>query len=293
MTHDPQHGSTHGGPSSTHDRLGSTHDRSGSTHDRSGSTHDRSEEGLLNLQGRRALVTGAGRGIGRACAEALARAGAEVTLLSRTASDLTEVAADIAGGGGVADVLVCDCTDRAAVAERLSSAPGHWDVLVNNAGTNRPMPFLEVGEEDYEAVMALNVKAAFFVAQAAAAKMVDAGARGSIINMSSQMGHVGGRRRSLYCASKHALEGMTKAMALDLAPHGIRVNTVCPTFVLTPMTAPFFEDEDFRADTLERIPLGRLADVEDVTGAVVFLASDAAAMITGSAIKIDGGWTAV
>lgn len=264
------------------------------THDQQhGSTHDGSKEDMLNLQGRRALVTGAGRGIGRACAEALARAGAEVTLLSRTASELEEAAADITAGGGAADVLVCDCTDRAGVAERLESAPGHWDVLVNNAGTNRPMPFLEVGEDDYEAVMALNVKAAFFVAQAAAAKMVDAGARGSIINMSSQMGHVGGKRRSLYCASKHALEGMTKAMALDLAPHGIRVNTVCPTFVLTPMTAPFFEDEDFRADTLGRIPLGRLADVGDVTGAVVFLASDAADMITGSAIKIDGGWTAV
>ncbi len=258
-----------------------------------GNTHHGAAERLLDLQGRRALVTGAGRGIGRACAEALARAGAEVTLLSRTASDLEEVAEVIVSGGGTADVLVCDCTDRAGVAEGLGNAPGHWDVLVNNAGTNRPKPFLEVGEDDYEAVMAVNVKAAFFVAQTTAAKMVDAGARGSIINMSSQMGHVGGQRRTLYCASKHALEGMTKAMALDLAPHGIRVNTICPTFVLTPMTAPFFEDEDFRADTLGRIPLGRLADVGDVTGAVVFLASDAAAMITGSAIKVDGGWTAV
>ena len=250
-------------------------------------------ESLANLAGRRALVTGAGRGIGRACAEALGKAGAAVTLVSRTEADLEEVADAITGGGGSAEVLVCDCANRSAVAEVLGSSPAHWDVLVNNAGTNRPMPFLEVGEDDYEAVMAVNVKAAFFVAQTAAAKMVEAGSGGSIVNMSSQMGHVGGLRRSLYCASKHALEGMTKAMALDLAPHRIRVNTVCPTFVLTPMTAPFFEDENFRADTLGRIPLGRLAEVSDVTGAVIFLASDAASMITGSALKVDGGWTAV
>ncbi len=254
---------------------------------------DRDTSNKFDLTGHRALVTGAGRGIGRACAEALADAGAIVTLVSRTTADLEDVAAGIQARGGSADSLVCDCSDLDAVTEVLGRADRHWTVLVNNAGGNRPKPFLEVTGNDYEAVMNINVKGAFFVAQTVADKMVAAGTGGSIVNMSSQMGHVGGRTRTLYCASKHALEGMTKAMALDLAPHGIRVNTVCPTFVLTPMTAPFFEDEGFRADTLSRIPLGRLADVNDITGAVVFLASEASAMITGSALKVDGGWTAV
>ena len=247
----------------------------------------------IRLDGRRALVTGAGRGIGVACAEALAAAGAEVSLLSRTRSELDEAAAAIEEAGGRADVLVCDCTDATAVREVIGGAPGHWDVLVNNAGTNRPQSFLEVTREAFEEVMRINVTGAFFVAQTVAAKMAGAGGGGSIINMSSQMGHVGGARRSVYCTSKHAMEGMTKAMAIDLAPHGIRVNTVCPTFVVTPMTAPYFEDEAFLADTLGRIPIGRLAQVDDVTGAVVFLASDASAMITGSALKVDGGWTAI
>ena len=247
----------------------------------------------LRLDGQRALVTGAGRGIGLACAEALAAAGAAVTLLSRTRSELEQAAETITTAGGQADVLVCDCTDPDAVSEVIGGAPGHWDVLVNNAGTNRPQTFLEVSREAFEAVMQINVTGAFFVAQAAAARMAAAGEGGSIVNMSSQMGHVGGARRSVYCTSKHAMEGMTKAMAIDLAPHRIRVNSVCPTFVVTLMTAPYFEDEAFLADTLGRIPIGRLAQVNDVTGAVVFLASDASAMITGSALKVDGGWTAV
>jgi NAD(P)-dependent dehydrogenase (short-subunit alcohol dehydrogenase family) len=247
----------------------------------------------LRLDGQRALVTGAGRGIGLACAEALAVAGARVTLLSRTRSELDQAADAIIAAGGQADVLICDCTDADAVTEVIGGAPDHWDVLVNNAGTNRPQPFLEVTREAFDAIMRINVTGAFFVAQTVAAKMAAGGTGGSIIHMSSQMGHVGGARRSVYCASKHAVEGMTKAMAIDLAPHRIRVNSVCPTYVVTPMTAPFFEDEAFLADTLGRIPIGRLAQVDDVTGAVVFLASDAAAMITGSAIKIDGGWTAI
>ena len=247
----------------------------------------------LRLDGQRALVTGAGRGIGLACAEALAAAGASVTLLSRTGSELGQAAEAITAAGGRAEVLVCDCTNPDAVSEVIGGAPGHWDVLVNNAGTNRPQSFLEVTREAFEAVMRINVTGAFFVAQTVAAKMAAAGEGGSIIHMSSQMGHVGGARRSVYCTSKHAMEGMTKAMAIDLAPHRIRVNSVCPTFVVTPMTAPYFEDEAFLADTLGRIPIGRLAQVNDVTGAVVFLASDASAMITGSALKVDGGWTAV
>ena len=247
----------------------------------------------MRLDGRRALVTGAGRGIGLACAEALAAAGAHVTLLSRTRSELEQAAAGIEAAGGQADVLVCDCTNTEAVSEVIGGAPGHWNVLVNNAGTNRPQTFLEVTREAFDEVMRINVTGAFFVAQTVAAKMAAAGGGGSIINMSSQMGHVGGARRTVYCTSKHAMEGMTKAMAIDLAPHGIRVNTVCPTFILTPMTAGFLDDEAFKADTLARIPLGRLGEPHDVTGAVVFLASDASALITGSALKVDGGWTAI
>ena len=247
----------------------------------------------MRLDGRRTLVTGAGRGIGLACAEALAAAGAHVTLLSRTRGELERAAEEIEAAGGTADVLVCDCTDAEAVAEVIGGAPGHWDVLVNNAGTNVPQTFLEVTREAFEEIMRINVAGAFFVAQTVAAKMAAAGTGGSIINMSSQMGHVGGARRSVYCASKHAMEGMTKAMAIDLAPHRIRVNTVCPTFILTPMTAAFLEDEAFHADTLGRIPLGRLGEPRDVSGAVVFLASDASSLITGSALKVDGGWTAI
>jgi len=165
-------------------------------------------------------------------------------------------------------------------------------VLVNNAGTNRPKPFVEVSEDDYDAVLDLNLKAAFFVAQAVAARMVEAGTKGSIVNLTSQMGHVGGARRSLYCASKWGLEGLSKAMALDLAPHGIRVNTIAPTFIETPLTKPFFEDRAFLDSVLARIKLGRLGQVEDLMGAVVFLAGDASALMTGSSLVVDGGWTA-
>ena len=202
----------------------------------------------FRLDGRRALVTGAGRGIGLTAAGALAEAGAHVTLVARTQSDIEEAATAIRARGQLAEALVLDVTDVEAV-QRTIAAAAPFHVLVNNAGTNRPAPFLEVALEDYDAIMDLNVRAAFFVAQAAARRMVEAGVRGSIVNVSSQMGHVGGETRTVYCASKHALEGLTKAMALDLAPHGIRVNTLCPTFVLTPMTAPFFASPEFRAKT--------------------------------------------
>jgi NAD(P)-dependent dehydrogenase (short-subunit alcohol dehydrogenase family) len=246
----------------------------------------------LRLDGRRALVTGAGRGIGRAAAVALADAGAHVVLAARTRAELQALADAIREAGGSAEPLVLDVANVAATQGAIA-AQSAFDVLVNNAGTNRPAPFLEVTLEDYDAIMALNVRAAFFVAQAVARRMVEAGARGSIVNVSSQMGHVGGETRTVYCASKHALEGLTKAMALDLAPHGIRVNTLCPTFLLTPLTAPFFADAAFRARTLARIPLGRLGEVEDLMGAVVFLASEASALMTGTSLTIDGGWTAV
>ena len=245
----------------------------------------------FRLDGRDALVTGASAGIGAACARALAAAGARVTLVARGAAALEALAGEIEAAGGAARVAPCDVLDEAAFAAVVSAMPA-LQVFVNNAGSNRPAPFLEVTGEDFDAVMAINLRAAFFCAQAAVRRMVDDGASGSIINMSSQMGRVGGRRRSVYCASKHAIEGLTKAMALDLAAHNIRVNSVCPTFIETPMTRPFLADKAFCDDTLGRIPLGRLGQVGDVAGAVVFLAGDAAALMTGSSLSVDGGWTA-
>jgi len=245
----------------------------------------------FRLDGKRALITGAGRGIGLAAAAALAEAGAHVTLVARTNGEIAAAAEAIATAGGEATPLVLDVLDPAQVATTLANVPS-FDILVNNAGTNRPKPFLDVTVEDFDAVLDLNLRAAYFVAQSVARGMVAAGRGGSIINMSSQMGHVGGARRTIYCASKHALEGLTKAMAVDLAPHRIRVNTIGPTFIETPMTAPFFADPAFRASVLEKIKLGRLGQVEDLMGAVLFLASDASSLMTGSAMVIDGGWTA-
>lgn len=245
----------------------------------------------LRLDGRRALVTGAGRGLGLACAAALAEAGAHVTLAARTGDEVEAVAQALRARGDRAEAVVLDVTDLDAVAAFLAGGPCH-DILVNNAGTNRPGPFIDVTRESYDLVMGLNVRAAFFVAQAFARRLLVEKKPGSIVNMSSQMGHVGAANRTIYCASKHALEGLAKALAVELAPAGIRVNTVCPTFVETPMTRPFFENEAFRADTLRKIKLGRLGRVEDVMGAVVYLASDASALVTGSAMVIDGGWTA-
>jgi len=245
----------------------------------------------LRLDGRRALVTGAGRGIGVACAAALAEAGAHVVLVSRTSAEIAAVANEIGADGGSAEPLELDVTDTAAVRAAIA-AQAPFDVLVNNAGTNRPRSFLDVTEEDYDVVTQLNERAAFFVAQAVAQRMVEAGVRGSIIHVSSQMGHVGGTSRTVYCMTKHGIEGLTKAMAIDLAPHGVRVNSIGPTFIDTPLTRPFFEDRAFRDDVLRRIKLGRLGNVEDLMGAVLFLASDAAALVTGTALVVDGGWTA-
>jgi NAD(P)-dependent dehydrogenase (short-subunit alcohol dehydrogenase family) len=182
---------------------------------------------------------------------------------------------------------VCDVASAAHWVAREAA----FDILVNNAGTNRPAPFLETRIEDYDAVFAVNARASYFLTEAVARRLVAAGKSGSIINMSSQMGHVGSVRRAVYCASKHAVEGMTKAMAAELGPHNIRVNTICPTFIDTPLTRPYFEDNAFRAAVLSKIRLGRLGRPEDVMGAVVFLASAASALMTGSALMLDGGWT--
>jgi NAD(P)-dependent dehydrogenase (short-subunit alcohol dehydrogenase family) len=242
----------------------------------------------FRLDGRRAIVTGAGRGIGLAAAAALGEAGAEVTLISRTASEIEE-AASLIGNGATAAVL--DVSDIAAVKAFFTARPA-FQILVNNAGTNRPKPMWEVSEEDYDAVYDLNVKSAFFVAQVCVQKMIADGVQGSLINIGSQMGHVGGPNRSLYCGSKWALEGMNKAFALDLASHGIRSNTIAPTFIETPLTKPYFDDPAFKAHVLSKIKLGRIGQVEDLMGAILFLASDASALMTGTSMVIDGGWTA-
>ena len=236
-------------------------------------------------------MTGAGRGVGLAAAAALADAGAHVTLAARTASEVEAAAAAIRDRGQKAEALVLDVTDLPAMQAAIGQA-APFNVLVNNAGTNRPKMLLDVTVEDFDAIMGLNVRAAYFVAQAAARRLIAAKQPGSIINISSQMGHVGAARRSVYCASKHAMEGFTKAMAIELAPHAIRVNTVGPTFLETPLTKPFFDNAAFKAEVLAKIKLGRLGKVEDVTGAIVFLASDASALVTGTSLVVDGGWTA-
>jgi NAD(P)-dependent dehydrogenase (short-subunit alcohol dehydrogenase family) len=246
----------------------------------------------FRLDGRKALVTGAGRGIGLAAASALADAGADVCLLARTETEVSAVAEALCARGDAATAFAIDVTDTAAITQ-LISEQGPFHILVNNAGTNRPAPCIDYTETDYDDVMALNVRSVYFTTRAVARGLVAAGLEGSIINISSQMGHVGGAGRTVYCASKHALEGFTKALAWELGESGIRVNTLCPTFIETPMTEPMLEDKTFMDRVLSQIALGRLGQVEDLMGAVVYLASDASRLVTGSALMVDGGWTAV
>jgi len=245
----------------------------------------------FRLDGKRALVTGGGRGIGLTAASALAAAGAHVTLAARTQSEIEDAAEVIRARGDSAEALVIDVTDVDAVKRAIAQAQP-FNILVNNAGTNRPKMLPDVTADDFDTIFALNVRAAFFCAQAVAMKLIEAKQPGSIINISSQMGHVGAARRTVYCASKHAMEGFTKAMAIELAPHNIRVNSLGPTFLETPMTRPFFENKAFRDEVLSKIKLGRLGQLEELTGAIVFLASDASSLMTGSALVLDGGWTA-
>lgn len=245
----------------------------------------------FRLDNRRALITGAGRGIGAAAAAALADAGAAVTLVSRSAAELESVAKKLRLRGGQARTMVLDVTN-AALAKSVLTEEEPFDILVNSAGTNRPALLTETLDEDLDFMLDLNVRSTFLVCRQVARGMVAQARGGSIVTISSQMGHVGGPRRSVYCATKHAMEGMTKALAWELGPHGIRVNTVCPTFIETAMTAPMLADPNFRDYVQSRIALGRVGKLEDVMGAVLFLCSDAAAMVTGSAVMVDGGWTA-
>jgi NAD(P)-dependent dehydrogenase (short-subunit alcohol dehydrogenase family) len=249
----------------------------------------------FRLDDRVALVTGAGRGIGRACALGLAQAGAEVWLMARTGAEIDQAAAEIRAAGGKAHTAVCDVTDTQAMRKTMAAIPV-LDVLVNNAGFNIPEPFVEVSEDHLDQLLGLNVRAAFLVAQAAAQKMLESPERktrgGAILHMSSQMGHVGAPNRTVYCLTKHALEGLTKAMALEFATRGIRVLSIAPTFVETPLYRKMAARPEFATWLQDRIPMARVGQAEEVAAAVVYAASPGASLMTGTSLVVDGGWTA-
>lgn len=245
----------------------------------------------FRLDGKRALVAGASSGIGQACAVALAEHGAAVTLAARRGEQLRALKGAMVERGWMADVLELDVSDVEATAQAVTDH-GPFDILVNSAGLARHGPAADTTPEDFDAVMGINLRGAYFLTQAVARGLLEAGKPGSLINISSQMGHVGGRERAVYCASKFAVEGFTKAMALEFGPARIRVNTICPTFILTDLTRATFDDPKKRAWVLDKIKLGRPGEVEDIMGAVIYLASDASALVTGTAIMVDGGWTA-
>ena len=245
----------------------------------------------FRVEGRRALVTGASRGIGMGAAVALAEAGADVVAAARSADELAELCDALVERGLKASAMTLDVGDIEATRRAVREA-GPFDILVNNAGVNKPGPMVDVTVEDFDFIMDINVRAAYFVAQTVLLGMIEAGRGGSIINTSSQMGLVGGIDRTVYCASKFAIEGLTRALAVEAGSHRIRVNTICPTFVRTPLTAPTFANPERVKWIEDKIELGRVAEIEDMMGPVVFLASEAAAMITGSSLVVDGGWTA-
>jgi NAD(P)-dependent dehydrogenase (short-subunit alcohol dehydrogenase family) len=243
------------------------------------------------LKGQRAVVSGASGGIGGGCAVALAEAGADLILLGRSAERLGATDHAVRATGRTAERIECEIGNPESVANAFAQI-GPVDIVINSAGANVPEPFVEVSPDTLDSLIEVNLKATFLVSQAGVRGMLADGRPGVVINISSQMGHVGDANRSAYCATKHGVEGLTRAMAVELAPHGIRVNAVAPTFVETPMTRPFFEDESFRRSVESRIPLGRLGTVAEVAGAVAFLASPAASLITGTSLLVDGGWTA-
>jgi NAD(P)-dependent dehydrogenase (short-subunit alcohol dehydrogenase family) len=245
----------------------------------------------FRLDGRRALVAGASSGIGRACAVALAEAGAEVTLAARRVELLEDLSAEMRAAGMAVRSVRMDVADVEATKVAVA-VHGPFDIVINSAGLARHGPALDSRPEDFDAVSDVNVRGAYFLLQAVARGLIEAGKPGSLITISSQMAHVGGIDRAVYAATKHAVEGFTKAMAIEWGRHGIRVNTICPTFILTDLTRPTFADPKRRAWIEEKIKLGRAGEVEDIMGAAVFLASDASALVTGSALMIDGGWTA-
>ena len=249
-----------------------------------------------NLKNKVALVSGAGKGLGRACALALAEAGANLIIISRTQKDLDQVAKIVKKFKSKCKTYVCDITNYNDL-KNIINKQSRIDILINNAGTNIPEHFTKVKTKNMERLVKLNTIAAFNLAQLTSIKMIKTKNRkkigGAIVNMSSQMGHVGGRIRSVYNMNKFGIEGLTKGMAIDLAEYNIRVNSVAPTFVVTPMTKKFLKNKKFKRDTLNSIPLGRFAEMSEIASAVVFLASGAASMITGTSLLVDGGWTAI
>lgn len=245
----------------------------------------------FRLDGKRALVTGGSSGIGLGGVMALAEAGAHVVIAARRLEKVEAVAGEVRDAGLSAEGISLDVGDLAKVKETLNALEP-FDVLFNNAGTNEPKPYLDVDQDNFDMITDLDLKSAFFVAQFVAKGMVKAGIKGSIIHTSSQMGHVGGIDRAVYCGAKWGIEGVTKASAIELAQYGIRVNTIAPTFIRTPMTQSTFDNPE-RVKWLEdKIKLGRVGEIEDIMGAVLFLASDASALVTGTSLLIDGGWTA-
>ena len=245
----------------------------------------------FRLDGKNALITGAGRGIGMGASIALAESGANVTLVSRTEKELKDLTDHINNQGFKGSYEVMDVNNEDEVSNFINNAEP-FDILINNAGTNRPAKLIDTKIEDFDYVMSLNVRSVLSLTKLVVKKMLDSNIKGSIINVSSQMGHVGGPNRTTYCSSKFAIEGFTKSLAIELGPDGIRVNAICPTFIQTPMTEPFLKDEDFKKATIGMIPIGRLGEVTDLMGPFVFLASEASSLMTGSSILVDGGWTA-
>ncbi len=245
----------------------------------------------FRLDGKRALVTGASSGIGLACAVAVAEAGAHVTVAARRKAELEALVADLRDAGLEAEAMVMDVADVPTMQAQVAEA-GPFDVLVNSAGLARHGPSIETQPDDFDVVQGLNLKGAYFLTQAVAKGLMEAGKPGSLINISSQMAHVSGPDRAVYSATKHGVEGFTKGMAIEWGPKGIRINTICPTFIRTALTASTFERPERKAWLEEKIKLGRIGEVEDIMGPVVFLASDASALITGTSMLVDGGWTA-
>ena len=245
----------------------------------------------FNLNGKRSLITGAGRGIGMGASIALAHAGSEIVMVARTEEQLMALNNHIKNLGLKSSYKVLDVTNDSELEEFINNEKP-FDILVNNAGTNIPSSLVDTKIDDFDYVMSLNVKSVINLTKHVVAKMLDNNIRGSIINVSSQMGHVGGPNRTTYCSTKFAIEGFTKSLSIELAPKGIRVNSICPTFIKTPMTEPFLKDDKFKDQVISMIPIGRLGEIEDLMGPFVFLASDASSLMTGSSLLVDGGWTA-
>ena len=245
----------------------------------------------FRLDNKRSLVTGAGKGIGLGASIALAEAGSEVVMISRTKKDLDSLQNYITEKGYKGYYKIIDVTNIKHI-ESFLSDESPFDILVNNAGSNEPCEFVNFKSESLNYLMSLNVESIFEITKLVVDKMLKHGLNGSIINVSSQMGHVGAQNRTIYCSTKFALEGLTKSLAVELAPKGIRVNSICPTFIETPLTEPFLKNEEFKKEVIAKIPLGRLGQIEELMGSFVFLASEASSLITGTSLIIDGGWTA-